>query len=360
MTIGTLNLTSAKVGVSATELLAIARSNLGVACGPEDCALVAWGFSNAAGLPFFDLGDHTRGGDPRRIDDDLLAVPHSRGLRAGPNASGDGWSLVSDSNSVSTLKDVVRAGDIVRVYKFGNAAETSEGAAGHTFLVESVSNGKVTVIDNWNGRTIAAHSLDDIVAAFARNGKFQSAFVSRIDDGWVRENVPNTIQGLAEGDWRGLALGGETWAGASGADVKAGGAGDDSLSGRGGDDRLSGGGGRDTLNGGAGRDTLDGGAGGDVFHFDRIGDSRPGARDTMQGFDGAAGDRLDLSDIDWNSTRSGSQDATWIGAQAFHHRAGEMRFDNGVLQADVDGDGRADFEVYLPGASLRTTYILWD
>jgi Ca2+-binding RTX toxin-like protein len=142
--------------------------------------------------------------------------------------------------------------------------------------------------------------------------------------------------------------------------IISGNSGDNLLNGRSGNDRLYGGEGRDTLVGGAGRDRMDGGAGRDMFRFDAVSESRPGAADTISGFNGASGDRFDFSGIDWNTSRSGAQNATWIGDDRFHGRAGEMRFDRGVLQADLDGDGRTDFEVLLPGASLKASWIVWD
>ena len=59
------------------------------------------------------------------------------------------------------------------------------------------------------------------------------------------------------------------------------------------------------------------------------------------------GDKIDLSRIDANENRRGDQDFRWIGDDAFGERAGELRYKNGVVRADVDGDGRADFEIAI-------------
>lgn len=134
------------------------------------------------------------------------------------------------------------------------------------------------------------------------------------------------------------------------------------LYGRGGEDSIYGGDGNDTLLGGAGGDRLVGGSGADVFRFDVIADSVPGSgRDTISDFNRSQGDHLDVSGIDWNSIKPGAQNPTFIGSQSFHRVAGEMRLENGRLQADVNGDGRADWEVRIPGmTSLRASDWILD
>jgi hypothetical protein len=51
---------------------------------------------------------------------------------------------------------------------------------------------------------------------------------------------------------------------------------------------------------------------------------------------------IDLSGIDANSNVFGDQAFSFIGAQDFHHVAGELRYEDGVIKGDVDGDGLAD------------------
>ena len=38
---------------------------------------------------------------------------------------------------------------------------------------------------------------------------------------------------------------------------------------------------------------------------------------------------------------------TYIGDQKFSDRAGELRLDDSILSGDTDGNGRADFEIFL-------------
>lgn len=133
----------------------------------------------------------------------------------------------------------------------------------------------------------------------------------------------------------------------------------DLLDGRDGKDTLYGGNGKDDLYGGDGADKLIGGrgndfqwgeAGADHFIFQSIQDSVVGSnRDVIKDFSRAENDRIDLSQIDADTTSGGNQAFDFIGTRAFSDTAGELRFSNGLLQGDVDGDGRADFEVKVVG-----------
>ncbi|CAN7351021.1 GH12 family glycosyl hydrolase domain-containing protein [Caulobacter sp. LjRoot300] len=110
---------------------------------------------------------------------------------------------------------------------------------------------------------------------------------------------------------------------------------------------LIGGSGADTLAGGAGFDTLTGGAGSDLFVF---GAFNPGDVDKITDFSHAQGDRIDLSAID--AVVGGLDDPfAFIGQSAFHHVAGEVRYGAAagglMVQADVNGDGLADFSILV-------------
>nr|MBA3323798.1 cartilage acidic protein [Paracoccaceae bacterium] len=130
--------------------------------------------------------------------------------------------------------------------------------------------------------------------------------------------------------------------------------GDDRLSGRDGDDFLDGRGGDDVLRGGKGQDLMSGGAGADIFVFAATSESRDGRRrDVIEDF--ARGDLLDVSRIDANDGRSGRQAFDYIGRDDFDGDAGQLRFSRRVVEADVDGDGEADFQIrLLEVASLRS------
>lgn len=157
--------------------------------------------------------------------------------------------------------------------------------------------------------------------------------------------------------------GNDTLSGGSGTDQLIGQAGNDLLQGENGNDLLSGGTGMDKLYGGAGRDTLDGGlgkdvlsggTGADVFLFRSFNDSAAGSkRDSILDF--GRGDRLDLSGLDANLSRKGNQDLEFTGTQAEAHSVWYIKSKTGVIvQADNNGDGRADFEIALSGLSRLT------
>lgn len=133
--------------------------------------------------------------------------------------------------------------------------------------------------------------------------------------------------------------------GMDGYDVLNGKDGNDKLYGGNQGDNLHGDDGNDMLFGGKGQDLLEAGSGADTFVFQTIKDSVVGdKRDVIDDFIQAQNDKIDLSKID--AVEGGSDDAfTFIGTKAFSDTAGELRFKNQLLQGDVDGDGKADFEV---------------
>lgn len=150
--------------------------------------------------------------------------------------------------------------------------------------------------------------------------------------------------------------------GNSGADQLHGLGADDVLNGGNGNDQLFGGANYDRINGGEGQDTLYGdgdGASGfaDTFLYAAASESSAGAafRDVIMDFEQGSveiGDKIDLSAIDVNSKLKNDQAFIFIDGAAFTGKKkvfGELRVDNSagfsVLQADLTGDGIADFEI---------------
>lgn len=129
--------------------------------------------------------------------------------------------------------------------------------------------------------------------------------------------------------------------GAAGKDMLSGNAGNNQLFGGEGADSLFGGAGDDVIDGGAGRDKLKGDAGADVFVFYSVSDSAQGAADSIQDFVTGV-DVVDLRGIDANSAMAGDQ------AFVFGHGAdgaAALWFAAGMLNGDVDGDGKADLSI---------------
>jgi Ca2+-binding RTX toxin-like protein len=123
-----------------------------------------------------------------------------------------------------------------------------------------------------------------------------------------------------------------------------GGAGDDSLFGFNGADDLSGAAGNDELTGGNGADTLTGGTGIDVFIYKVTSHGNSGELIT----DFAAGDRIDLSQIDAMSNIAGQQSFTFVGANgSATPTAAELRYENGLLFGYVNGDQIVDIVIAI-------------
>ena len=136
-------------------------------------------------------------------------------------------------------------------------------------------------------------------------------------------------------------------------------AGDNALLGGSGNDALRAGSGNDRLVGGSGADLLVGGTGRDTYLFKNTFDSGPGAeaRDVIAFLGGS--DVIDLSGIDAQPGAAGDQAFTWIGAGAFTG-AGQLRVQSDpsgstLVQANVDGDLAADFEVLVRASAAPIT-----
>lgn len=200
-------------------------------------------------------------------------------------------------------------------------------------------------------------SADDVVSEAANGGTDTvwtsletytlGSEVERL--GYVGSEDFTGIGNAADNSIRGL-FGGDTLSGLGGNDALYGLWGDDTLAGGAGDDKLWGGFGNDTLIGGAGADQLFGGLGADVFVYTATSDSAGTAADTIIGFSAAGGDVIDLSAIDAKSNAGTANDAfVYVGSAAFSGTAGELRFADGVLQGDTNGDKIADLSINLSG-----------
>jgi Ca2+-binding RTX toxin-like protein len=138
----------------------------------------------------------------------------------------------------------------------------------------------------------------------------------------------------------------------AGADSLTGGAKRDVLEGGGGNDTLRGGGGKDAINGGAGADTLFGDGGADRFVYMAASDSTAESGvDLIKDFEVGI-DKIFLRQMDANGdSTDGITAFSFIGSDAFSKQAGQLRVvssgESAFVEADIDGDGLADFAIQL-------------
>ncbi|MER2267592.1 DUF4214 domain-containing protein [Methylobacterium oxalidis] len=155
---------------------------------------------------------------------------------------------------------------------------------------------------------------------------------------------------LIESAW--LGDGQDQVTGNTAANTLHGGRGNDVLLGKAGADTLDGGADDDRLEGGTGADLLIGGTGRDTFVFRSAADSFAGATDQISDFTHLV-DAIDLSGIDAIPGTANTPDPfVWIGGSPFDGRPGAIRFSNGLLSADTDGDRVVDLQIASAGDSI--------
>ena len=282
--------------------------------------------------------------------------------------------LVNDALSGGAQNDLIRSGegrDVVRGHDgndrlYGeNGGDSLRGGTGSDLLDGGAGNDRMAGDDGDDIYRVDS-SLDRVVEAdtSATGGidRVESTLsfdlLKRAELGGI-ENL--TLRGKGDLTGGGNTLGNSISGnggdnklfGRSGDDFLSGITGDDRLRGQLGNDSLKGGSGDDELVGGSGSDLLIGNQGNDAFVFTSIADSFAGAtaRDVIQDFTTA--DVIDLHGIDANVLVGRNQAFTFIGSAAFTG-AGQLRFEadgagNTLVQADVNGDRTADFEIHLQG-----------
>ncbi|MDR6757274.1 serralysin [Mycoplana sp. BE70] len=175
----------------------------------------------------------------------------------------------------------------------------------------------------------------DLEGKYAKVGSNKETFSS------IENAVGTSYNDTLRGDSFGNDL-----EGGSGNDILWGRGGSDLLLGGSGSDELLGGSGNDYLIGGRGHDILNGGTGRDTFIFESIKDSVVGSnRDIIEDFIRSEKDKIDLSKIDADVYTKGNQAFHFIGTKSFSGEAGELRYSGHIISGDVNGDGRADFQI---------------
>jgi Ca2+-binding RTX toxin-like protein len=236
--------------------------------------------------------------------------------------------------------DVLYGGNGDDVLDGAGGDDTMTGGAGNDVyyvsvagdtLVESADAGVDTVIT-----FMTTYALGDNVENLTYIGP--SAFTG------TGNALNNTISG---------SCGDDILNAGAGSDWLNGGSGIDTLYGGDGDDVLCGNFGNDILYSGTGLDHLYGGAGSDRFVFTSLADAGlSSTRDIIEDFQ--TGDDIDLSAIDADIVTSGDQAFSYIGADDFAGVSGSLRYADGIVSGDVNGDMVADFEIQIASAPTLT------
>jgi serralysin len=287
--------------------------------------------------------------------------------------SGNDIYIHSGAAKASGEYDVVSGGDGNDLFKVKTYQSVYNGDAGNDIFY---SVGFKNTFNGGSGTDTINYSLQDSSSEKGRgiyvdlDEGYAKAVTGRLEKLTSIENVVGTAYadtligtvgnnilsgGSGNDQLEGLA-GNDRLYGGNGVDILYGDDGDDDLYGEAGNDRLYGGNGNDDLVGGSGNDLLVGGAGNDFlvggsgadyFRFMKTSDSRVGSlRDVIDDFNpDSQGDVIDLRSIDANTGRSGDQAFEFIGKASFSGTAGELRYSGTVISGDINGDGRADFEI---------------
>ena len=267
----------------------------------------------------------------------------------------------------------------------GNGNDKLDGGSGKDLMIGGNGNDIYTVRDGTDVvRETGSGGIDTVLsmvsshtlAAFVENGKIMVTGTANLTGNDLNNTLfaglgNNTLNGGAGTDTVSYAAGvtgsiGVTVSLASaGAQVTGGSRTDtlisienlvgsafaDNLTGNDNSNTLIGGAGNDTLTGGAGVDLLIGGAGNDTFNFDALTDLGLTVETTDTISDFVLGDLLDLSGLDADTTTLDVNDAFSTMLVTDFNGAGQLKFENGVLYGNTDGDSTVEFVINLTGVT---------
>jgi Ca2+-binding RTX toxin-like protein len=254
-------------------------------------------------------------------------------------------TLIGNANGISSIFEGGKGNDTYIVHQANdviveNAGEGTDWVYSYTDLTLAANVERMTAMVD--GLTLHGNALDNTLVASVRGSTLYG------------EDGNDTLIGGAGKDTFHGGTGNDLLNGNDGNDQLFGNDGNDTLNGGNGNDTLVGGNGNDVLSGGAGLDVLTGGKGADVFLF-RFADfnsANVGAsKDVITDFNAAEGDKIDIHFIDANVLTSKDDAFTFIGGQAFHGVAGELRYINDgdgiAVYGDTNGDRAPDIVIHL-------------
>jgi serralysin len=284
------------------------------------------------------------------MQNDIAALQYLYGADFAHNAGNTvySWSPTSGRMFVNGTGQVVPDSNLVFMTVW-------DGGGTDTYNLSNYRTNLKVDLQPGGWTTTSAAQLADLGHGHHARGNIANALLYH---GNTASLIENAIGGAGNDSMVGNVKANQL-SGGAGADRLFGLGGNDKLFGVSGNDRLDGGIGNDLLNGGVGRDILIGALGRDVFDFNSVTESRRGsAHDTVY-FRRVDGDKIDLAGIDADTDGTGGNQAfRYIGAHAFTGVDGQLRFDDGLLQGDTNGDRVADIEIRVIGALARGDLIL--
>lgn len=319
--------------------------------------------------------DTLRGGDGNDLiygdsGDDIILGGEGLDTIHGGNGrdialGGNGYDLLFGGNGNDSLygnvgDDVINGGHGDDLLDGGWGNDTLDGGDGNDSLIGFTGDdllkggaGNDTLLGNVGTDTLSGGGGDDLLDGGWGNDVLHGDQGNDLLRGWVGND---SLFGGSGADTLFGDDGNDFLGGDDGDDVLDGGHGDDELLGGWGSDTLTGGAGNDTLNGEAGRDVLVGREGADVFSITQSWHSRVGTsnRDVIQDFE-AGVDTIDVSGIDSLWWMAGDQAFVFNGDLASANTLWYEPEDGFVVvRGDMNGDGVADFEFEVLGASSLT------
>jgi hypothetical protein len=151
----TLRKTGLDLGnVSAAEVVALARAQVGMSWNAVGCTDFVWGVANLAGSRLGGPGAANEVIDQPGVNDNSGRVVPRTGTYENAGLFAEGGECAWDTTrytSMSPFLASLQAGDIVRLWNSTEGYNLTTGV--HSFVVTGVSNGQITVVDNWPAGT---------------------------------------------------------------------------------------------------------------------------------------------------------------------------------------------------------------